>query len=127
MKVPPQVESEGLKAYEQAGAFERLRSWRLPLSYVILALIPMLSGFVIWRFGHPAMAALSFLAALFFALSTWFHWRNLKARYANNLAMLKKLEQKYGDKLPWIEMENHFAAMEQLKRDLAKEKARRDI
>ena len=45
----PQIETEGLRAYEQARAFERLRSWRLPLSYVVFPLIPMLIGIGMWQ------------------------------------------------------------------------------
>jgi hypothetical protein len=124
MKVPPEVEMQGLMAYEQVGAFERLRLWRLPVSYAILALIPVLTGFAMWRLGDETMAALSFLTAIFFAVCAGVHWLNLKARHAKNVALLAKLKEEYGDKLPWVEMENHFAAVEQLKRDLAEEKGK---
>ena len=48
MPLSPDIEARGMKAYEQARAFERLRSWRLPLSYVVFALIPALSGAWMW-------------------------------------------------------------------------------
>jgi len=35
--------------------------------------------------------------------------------------LLAKLEATYGDALPWVQVENHFAALEELKREIAKE------
>ena len=121
MKLPPDVEREGLKAYEQAAAFERLRGWRLGLSYAVFTLIPLLNGVLMWKMGHATMAVLNVLAALFFVAGCWFHWRGLRVRYAKNLALLAELEGVYGDKLPWIEVERHFAAVEELRRELARE------
>ena len=124
MTPTPEIEEQGLKAYEQAGAFERLRGWRLPLSYVIFSLIPILNGMMMWKMGHHTMAMLNFLTALFFVAGSWFHWKRLCARYAKNLELLREMEAKYGDKLPWMEVEQHLAAMEQLTRDLEEEKRR---
>jgi len=121
MKPPLDVEAKGLKAYEQAGAFERIRSWRLPLRYFLVSLVPVVNGIGMWRINYQILATLNFLTALFFALASWFHWKKLRARYTENLRLLAELKGKYGDQLPWIEVENHFAALEQLKRDLAEE------
>lgn len=118
----PQIETEGLRAYEQARAFERLRSWRLPLSYAVFLLFPILSCIVMWKDDHMTMAALNFMALVFLAWAIWWHWRKLKARHEKNLQLLAKLKGTYGNQLPWIKMENHFAALEQLKQDLAREK-----
>jgi uncharacterized protein involved in exopolysaccharide biosynthesis len=46
-------------------------------------------------------------------------WQRLKQQYAENLKLLAKLEATYGDALPWVQVENHFAALEALKREIA--------
>jgi hypothetical protein len=122
MKLTPQVETEGLRAYEQARAFERLREWRLPVSYGIFVAIPILCGLVALRFGRVEMGILQFGAAILFAVIAWFQWRRLKRRYAKNFALVLDLERTYGDQLPWVQVENHFAALEKLQQELAGEK-----
>jgi hypothetical protein len=119
MNPTPEIEAQGLKAYEQARAFERLRSWRLPLSFVIFSLLPLMSGLWLWRMGYPTLASLDCLGAVFLAAAGWFHWRRLCASYAKNLELLAELKAKFGDRLPWIQVENHFAALHQLQRELA--------
>ena len=126
MSLTPEIEAKGLKAYEQVRAFERLRTWRLPLWYAVFPLVPALSGAGLWRLGYFTLAGLHFLAAVLFLLAEWFHWKRLHARYAENLRLLAKLEADHGDKLPWVQVENHFAALERLQRDLADE-ARKEI
>ena len=71
-----------MKAYEQARAFERLRSWRLPLSFVVFALIPALSGVWMWEIGHTTMAWLNFVVAVVLAWLSRFQWKQLRARHA---------------------------------------------
>ena len=122
MKLEPKIEAEGLKAYEQAGAFERLRQWRLPLAYGVFPLVPALCGFGLLAAGHAGMATAHFLVAVLFAGGAWLHWRRLQAKYAKNLHLLAEMEKTYGDRLPWIQVENHFAALERLERDLAEER-----
>jgi len=122
MKLTPEIEAKGLKAYEQVRAFERLRSWRLPVSYAVFTLIPVLNGAGLWRLGYTTMAALNFLAVILFGAGAWFHWKRLGARYAKNLQVLEEMEAAYGDQLPWIQVENHFAALERLKQELEEEK-----
>ena len=119
MALTPETEARGMKAYEQARAFERLRSWRLPLSFVVYALIPVLTGAWMWAIGHPMMAGLNFLAAVFLAWMGRFQWKQLRARHARNLRLLAELKTEYGDELPWIAVENHFTALERLKREIA--------
>ncbi len=121
MKPSPEVEAKGLKAYEQAGAFERLRTWRLPLSYLIFVMIPLVNGIVLLKYQHVAMAWGNFGCALLFACIGWWHWIRLKARYAHNLNVLAEMERLYGEQLPWVQVEKHFAALEELERELAEE------
>ena len=116
MALSPDIEARGLKAYEQARAFERLRSWRLPLSYAVFALIPVLNGACMWKIGHTMMAEFNFLAAVFLAVAGWLHWRRLKMLYTRNVQLLAELKAEYGDQLPWIQVENHFAALELLRK-----------
>ena len=122
MKPTPETEARGLKAYEQARAFERLRSWRLPMSFVIFALVPALSGAWMWSIGHTAMACLNFAVAVFLAWMGRFQWKQLQARHARNIRLLAELQGEYGDQLPWIQVEKHFAALEELKRESSGER-----
>ena len=112
-------EARGMKAYEQARAFERLRSWRLPLMYTVFALIPALSGAWMWVLNHTILAGLNFLAAVLLAWLGRFQWKQLRARHARNLRLLAELKAEYGDELPWIQMENHFAELEKFKQEIA--------
>jgi signal transduction histidine kinase len=121
MALTPETEARGMKAYEQALAFERLRSWRLPLSFAAFALVPALSGVWMGAIGHPMMAGFNFLAAVFLAWMGRFQWKQLRARHARNLRLLAELKAEYGDQLPWIAVEKHFAALEQLQRELAED------
>jgi hypothetical protein len=115
MPLTPEIKARGMKAYEQARAFERLRSWRLPLSYTVFALVPALIGAAMWAMGRPMLAAFNFLAAVVLAWMVWSQWKRLRARYAENLRLLAELKVAYGDQLPWIAVENHFAALEVLR------------
>jgi hypothetical protein len=108
-----------LKAYEQARAFERLRTWRLPLTFAFFALLPAVSGAWMWAIGHTTLAWLNFIAAVLLAWMGRFQWKQLCARYARNVRLLAELKAEYGDQLPWIQVENHFAELEKLKRELA--------
>ena len=116
MALTPEIEARGMKAYEQARAFERLRSWRLPVCYAVFVLVPALIGAAMWALGHILMAGFSFLAGVLLAWLVWWQWRTLCARHAGNLRLLAELEKTYGDELPWVEMENHFAELEKLRR-----------
>jgi signal transduction histidine kinase len=112
-------EARGMKAYEQARAFERLRTWRLPLSFAVFALIPALCGAWMWATGHTLWAWFNFFVAVFLAWMGRFQWKQLRARHARNLRLLAELKAEHGDALPWIQVENHFAALEKLKREIA--------
>lgn len=125
MNLSPELETKGLRAYEQARAFERLRTWRLPLGYLVFVLVPALSGAVMWELGHRRMAALNFLALLVLTLVSWLHWTWLRANYGANIKLLAEMEAAYGDGLPWLRVEKHLAELEQLKRDLAEERGSR--
>jgi hypothetical protein len=118
MALTPETETRGMKAYEQARAFERLRSWRLPLTFAGFALVPALSGAWMWVIGHTALAGLNFLAAVFLGWMGRSQWKQLRARHARNLRLLAEMKAEYGDELPWIQVENHFAALEKLKREI---------
>jgi hypothetical protein len=115
MTLTSEIEARGMKAYEQARAFERLRSWRLPLSYAVFALVPALSGAWMWAMGHTTMAGFNFLAVVFLAWIGRSHWKMLRASYAENLRLLAELEKTYGDELQWVQVEKHFAALEVLR------------
>ncbi len=117
-KPTAEIEVKGLTAYEQARAFERLRTWRLPLTYGVAPLLPLALGVVGWRVGYPALLVGGVAFALFIALRVWMEWRRLRRNYEENLQLLAKLEKTYGDALPWVQVERHFAALEELKREM---------
>ncbi len=94
----------------------------MPLGYALFPLVRVLCGAGLFKTGHAGMAAAHFLAGVLFAWGAWFHWKTLQAKYAKNLELLAGLERTYGDQLPWIQVENHFAALERLERELAEEK-----
>jgi hypothetical protein len=115
----PETEAKGLKAYEQARAFERMRTWRLPLVYAIAPVVPAVLGVVAWRLGYPALFAAGTIFAGFIAVRVWLEWKRLHRHYEENLVLLAKLEATYGEALSWVQVENHFAALEELKREIA--------
>ncbi len=121
MKPTPETEARGMKTYEQARAFERLRTWRLPVSFTSCAVVPAVSGVWMLVLGHMILMVLNFAIAIFLAWIGWFQWKRLLARYARNLRLLAQLKAEHGDALPWVQVENHLAEMEKLKRELAEE------
>ena len=125
MKPTPDMEARGMKAYEQTRAFERLRSWRLPLTFTICAVIPALSGAWMWALGHTILAWVNFAVAVVLAWLARFQWKQLVRRHARNLRLLADMKAEYGDQLPWVQVENHFAALEALQRELAEGSERR--
>jgi hypothetical protein len=125
MKPTAEIEAKGTQAYEQARAFERLRTWRLPVTYIVFPILPLIIGVVVLEMGHETMAMLQFGVAILFAIGAWFQWRRLLTRYARNVELLAELEREYGDQLPWIQVENYFAELEDLRREMEEERARR--
>ena len=123
MALPPEIETKGLKAYEQARAFERLRTWRLPVTYFVFVLLPVVMGFAALTMGHFGIGAAQFVAAVLIAVGVWVQWLRLERRYAQNVALVAELEKAYGDQLPWVQMNQHFAELEKLREELEKEKA----
>jgi hypothetical protein len=122
MSLSPEIEARGLKAYEQVRAFERLRTWRLPVSYAFFILLPVVIGIAAWVEGRVALASVNAGVAIFLGAVSWLHWQRLKVRYHANVELLAESERVHGDALPWIKVEKHFAALEKLKSELAAEK-----
>jgi hypothetical protein len=119
MKPTLEQEAKGMKAYEQARAFERLRSWRLPVTFCFFPLLAAGSGAMLWSYGQATLAWLNFIAAIGLAWMARFQWKQLVARHANNLRLLANLRKEYGEELPWVQVENHFAALAELRREIA--------
>jgi hypothetical protein len=116
--IPPRVEAEGMRAYEQVRAFEAVRGRRLPLVYFAVALLMFLAGGTLIELGRVDFGIGMFLVALFFSGSSFFHWRRLQARHRTNLQFLTELELRYGEKLPWIQVERHLTALARLQAEL---------
>jgi signal transduction histidine kinase len=118
MALNPEDEARGMKAYEQARAFERLRTWRLQLTFIVFALIPALCGAWMWATGYSLLAWLNFFAAVLLSWMGRFQWKQLVARHGRNLRLLAELKAEHGAALPWVQVENHFAELEKIKREL---------
>jgi hypothetical protein len=123
-KPTPEIEAQGLRAYEQACAFERLRTWRLPLVYGGAAAAPLFLAYSAWRSGDEGIALMGGGCSAFVLFLVVVQWRRLLRQYAENRALLEKLESTYGDALPWVQVEQHFAALEELKREIAEGRAK---
>ena len=121
MNLTPEDEARGLKAYEQVRAFERLRSWRLPVSFIVCGVVPLLTAVWMFALGHTTLAALNLAIGIFLGWIGWFQWKRLLARHARNQRLLAQMQTEHGDALPWVKVENHFAELEKLKRELAEE------
>lgn len=124
MKLTPEIEARGLKAYEQVCAFEALRRRKLPWIYAGFTLILLASGVAMLDFKELKLAEVFLISAFFFGLGSGLSWRKLLARYAANAKLVEELETTYGDELPWIKVEKHFAELAKLQRELAMEKRR---
>ncbi len=117
-----EIEEKGLKAYEQARAYERLQSWRLPVSYAIPPMGCVGLSVAAWLTHHRWLCVFALVFGVFVAWRLVMEYRRLRRRYAENLALLAKLESDYGDALPWVQVENHLAALEALKQEIAQER-----
>lgn len=122
--IPPNLEEAGLVAYEQARAFEAVQQRQLPLIYGALTLLLVAAGLVMMKFENPVLATVCFAAAIGFPCIAWLNWQRLKARHATNLNFLADLEGKYGERLPWIQVERHLAALAEVQRELDEEQKR---
>lgn len=122
MKASPQIEAEGLRIYDKVCAFERLRWRRLPAIYCGITLLIVISGFALMLIDRPIWALTCLILAIFFAGIAWLNWKKLTQAYEKNLKFLADLESTYGEDLPWIQVEKHLAALEQLKSNLEEEK-----
>ena len=116
----PQAESEaGLVAYEQVLAFAALRRRKLPVIYVLFPMIFVVMAVAAGIQGMWNAAIACLAAALFSALMEGWNWKRLTQRDAANRALLADLHAKYGDNLPWLEVERQQAAIEQIKAELS--------
>jgi hypothetical protein len=119
-KLSPEIEARGLLAYEQARAFEAQRS-RLPFIYGGMTLIMAILVTAMVEIDHSPLAGLCVLAAILFPTFLFYNWRRLKARHDENMVLLTQLHAEYGDDLPWLQVERHLAALDQLQKELARE------
>lgn len=107
-----------MKAYEQARAYENLRTWKLPLAYAVFVLIPVIFGCAAWHLGHDEIAEAQGIVAVFFVVVSYVQWRRLRVRHAGNVELLAEMEASYGDQLPWVQVDRHFAELEKVRREV---------
>ncbi len=124
MKLTPELETKGLRAYEQVRAFEALERRGLPWIYAVFTIILVLMGGVMLRIHQPTLGVAFVICAGCFMLGSSLSWRRERRRYGENLVILAEMERTYGDQLPWVQVEKHFAELDQLKRDLEEERRR---
>jgi len=115
-----QMETDaGLLAYEQVLAFAAVKRKRLPLIYVLFPIVLVIAGVVsfvedVWNLGVTC-----FFSAGLFAFIAVMTWRRLQERDAHNRTLLAELQAKYGDDLPWLQVERQMAEIEKLKAEMA--------
>ena len=126
MKPSAEICEQGLRAYEQVGAFERMRPQRGLVASCILA--PAVFIALAWaavKYHHVYLGvgciADAFIVA---ALSLW-QWHRLRTRHERNIALLASLERQFGPDLPWLEVERHMAALKRIVADIDREKGGR--
>jgi hypothetical protein len=117
--LPPEIEQEGWLAYEQARAFENLRRKRVPEIYAVIFVLAMIAT-LLTALTHPrsVLAAGGFGAAVLYAVVGWLKWASLKMQYGHNVRRLAEMEAKYGEDLPWLEVERHLAALGELRKEV---------
>jgi hypothetical protein len=117
--ISPEETDAGLRAYEQVLAFASLRRRRLPLVYVLFPILLVIMGIAAGLSAAPVLGAICILCAVFFSIFAVWNWRRLRALDGRNRALLAELHAKYGDDLPWLEVERQMAEIEKLKAEMA--------
>ncbi|MEI9999864.1 MAG: hypothetical protein WDO13_12250 [Verrucomicrobiota bacterium] len=69
--------------------------------------------------GLRALLGAGLVVAVLLAVRGWMEWTRLRRRHAENCALLAELERTYGAALPWVQVENHFAELEAIRREQA--------
>jgi len=117
--ITPTENDAGLLAYEQVLAFAAVRRKRLPLIYVLFPIVLVIAGVVSFADGVTNLGVTCFFSAVLFAFLAMGNWRRLQARDVRNRALLAELQAKYGDDLPWLQVERQMAEIEKLKVEMA--------
>jgi hypothetical protein len=120
--LPPELEREGWLAYEQARAFESLRRRRLPVVYAGLTALLIVMGLVACKVERPVLGTVFLAVAILFPIVAWNTARFFRFRHDENLQRLAALKARYGENLPWLEVERHMAAVAELQNELARQK-----
>jgi Flp pilus assembly protein TadB len=110
-----QEESDaGLRAYEQTLAFASLRRKRLPLIYVVFPILLAIMGVAAGLGAAPVWGVVCVLCAVLFSIFAVWNWRRLRALDGRNRALLAELHTKYGDDLPWLQVERQLAEIRKI-------------
>jgi hypothetical protein len=110
-----QAESDaGLLAYEQVQAFAALRRKQVVVAYICLPALLALAGAAGMLAGWPAVGALVVAAAIGCAMFAAWNWRRLRELDAKNRNLLAQLEAKYGEELPWLQVERQLAEIRRI-------------
>jgi hypothetical protein len=117
MKLSPEEEVKGLRAYEQVRAFEALRRRRLPMVYVVFTSLWLVGSLIGWRMNPSLLTGSLVACAVFIGALFWMQWQYLRARYAHNLTILHEMEATYGELLPWIQVERHLQELDKIRQE----------
>jgi hypothetical protein len=122
--LPPEVEKEGWRAYEQARAFEHLRRKRVPEIYAVFFVLLTIATFLVALYHPRSMMALgAFAVMVILCVLGWQKWLSLRMRHTVNLHLLEDWKARYGPDLPWLEVERHMVAVAELQAELKRGKA----
>jgi hypothetical protein len=117
----PDAESDaGTLAYEQVQAFASLRRRRIGLLYVVFPILLAVMGGAAWWYGVKSLSLVCGGSALGSALFEAWNWRRLLAQDERNRALLARLQSRYGDDLPWLQVERQLAEIRRIQEQEAR-------
>ena len=110
----------GAKAAKQVRFYEKFGARNLRQTPWILAgcaVVLLLLEFFIEPYGrHEMLVFFIFIAT---AMLSWVQYQVAKKRCADQKMILRLLEEKYGDALPWVVEQKQLAAARQLEAEIA--------
>ncbi len=125
-KPTAEVAERGLRAYEQARAFERMRTWRLPVVYGAATVVPLMLAYSAWRSGQIAIANMG----VDFASSSSCSWCSSGGACCGSTRRTSRCSPSWkpssATRCPGVQVEEHFAALEELKREIAEGRSGND-
>jgi hypothetical protein len=117
--ITPEETEAGLAAYEQVQAFGALRRRNMGTIYAIFPIVLLVAGAAIAAAGWPGFGALTAASAIGFALFAWWNWKRLHELDVRNRRLLAQFKVKYGEELPWLQVERQLAEIRRIQAEQA--------